>query len=391
MSRILEIINLSSSERNFIGGQLSYFRKNGGHEVHLICTPDDAIYSFVEAQGANYFPVQIERRPSPWCDLKALVKIYRYIKRNKFDIVICHQEKSRLLGTVAAWLCRVPVRVIYAHGVLLDTMHGSKRRFFLAEGKLVSRLAHHVVCVSPSVMKRRVEIGMDKPHKQVLIGHGTCNGIDTQGKFNPALVSDVERRQIRDALGLAPTDFVVGFCGRIVRDKGITELARAIELLVKRHPDQSVKLLVIGEFERRDAVPQATADFLQLSPSVIFTGRVPFDEIQKYYTPMNVIVLPSYREGFGLVTIEAGAMGIPAIVSRSTGCIDSIVENVTGLYADIEPNDIADKIERFFDPEFARKMGDQARRHVAESYEQSDVLKNTLDFINQQVNGKSEK
>ena len=106
---------------------------------------------------------------------------------------------------------------------------------------------------------------------------------------------------------------------------------------------------------------------------------------------MNVIVLPSYREGFGLVTIEAGAMGIPAIVSRSTGCIDSIVENVTGLYADIEPNDIADKIERFFDPEFARKMGDQARRHVAESYEQSDVLKNTLDFINQQVNGKSEK
>ena len=386
MKKILEIINLPGSAQNFIGDQFSYFRENGGYEMHLICSPGSGIEDFAKAHRVNYFPVKIERRPSPWRDLKALWKIYKYIKRNKIDIVISHQEKSRLLGTVAAWLNRVPVRIIYAHGVLLDTMQGMKRKFFLLEGKMVSRLAHKIVCVSPSVMTRRVDIGMDKPEKQVLIGHGTCNGIDTISKFNSDLVSDDERHAIRRSLEFNEDDFVVGFCGRIVRDKGIIELAKAIEILSQRHPNKSIKLLVIGAFEKRDAVPPETAEFLKNSPLVKFTGRVPFDDIQKYYTPMNVLVLPSYREGFGLVTTEAGAMGVPAIVSRSTGCIDSIIENETGVYCDIEPNDIANKIELFFNKEYAKEMGKNARQFVRDNFEHKNVMQNTLDFINQIVN-----
>ena len=386
MKKILEIINLPGSAQNFIGKQFSYFHEEGGYEMHLICSPGRNIVEFAKNNNVHYYPVRIERRPSPWCDLKALWKIYNYIKKNKIDVVISHQEKSRLLGSIAGWLNRVPIRVIYAHGVLLDTMHGMKRCFFLAEGKLVSRLAHKIVCVSPSVAKRRADIGMDKPHKQVVIGHGTCNGIDTKNKFNPTLVTDEERCQIKARLGFDKNDFVVGFCGRIVRDKGITELAKAIEILANRHPDKSIKLMVIGAFEKRDAVPQKTADFLRTSPLVKFTGRVSFNEIQKYYTPMNVIVLPSYREGFGLVTAEAGAMGVPAIVSRSTGCIDSIVEGETGLYADIDPIDIADKIECFFNESFAHKLGQQAHEHVVKCFEQQEVIKNTFDFINNLIN-----
>lgn len=385
MIKILEIINRPSSAQNFIGEQFSFFCSHGGYEMHLICTPGDEIEAFAERNGVHYYPAQIERRPSPWRDLKALIKIFNYIRKNKIDVVISHQEKSRLLGTLSAWLLRVPVRIIYAHGVLLDTMRGAKRRFFLAEGKMVSRMAHKVVCVSPSVMSRRVEIGMDILQKQVLIGHGTCNGIDTIGKFNPNLITINEKAAIKNKLGLSDEDFVVGFCGRLVRDKGVTELAKAIEILAERHPAMSIKLLVIGAFENRDAVPQSTAYFLQNSPLVVYTGRVPYDEIQKYYTPMNVIVLPSYREGFPTVVLEAGAMVVPAVVSRSTGCIDSIVENETGLYADIEPNDIADKIERFFEREFTRKLGNQARKHVAECYEHKTVMQNTLEFINRLV------
>ncbi len=388
MKQVLEIINLASSARNFIGDQFSYFHENGDYEMHLVCSPDDSISDFCEKHNVHYFPLQIERRPRPLRDLKALWKIYKYIKRNKIDVVISHQEKSRLLGTMAAWLNRVPVRIIYAHGVLLDTMHGLKRKFFLIEGKLVSRLAHKIVCVSPSVMTRRVEIGMDKPEKQVLIGMGTCNGIDTKNKFNPSLLSANVKSEMRAQLGLDKDDFIVGFCGRIVRDKGIVELCKAIELLSTRYPQKSVKLLVIGGFEKRDAVPAETAEFLQKSPLVIFTGKVPFEEIQKYYTPMDVIVLPSYREGFGLTTVEAGAMGVPAIVSRSTGCIDSIVEGETGLYADIEPNDIARKIDYFFDKKFARQLGANARKYVEDNYEHEDVMRNTLDFVNEIVNQK---
>ena len=386
MKRILEIINLPGSAMNFIGDQFSYFRNNGGYEMHLICSPGGEIDSYSEKNKINYYPVKIERRPSPINDLKALWKIIKYIRRNEIDIVICHQEKSRLLGTLAAWLNRVPVRIVYAHGVLLDTMQGLKRIFFLFEGKIVSMMAHKIVCVSPSVMTRRVDIGMDKPEKQVLIGKGTCNGIDTINKYNSDLVSEEERHAIRKSLMLDEDDFVVGFCGRIVRDKGIIELAKAIEILSQRHQDKSVKLLVIGAFEKRDAVPTETAEFLKNSPLVKFTGRVPFDEIQKYYTPMNVLVLPSYREGFGLVTTEAGAMGVPAIVSRSTGCVDSIIENETGVYCHIDPNDIANKIELFFNKDYSIEMGMKARQFVRDNFEHKDVMQKTLDFINQLAN-----
>ncbi len=382
MKKILEIINLPGSAMSFIGDQFSLFRDLGGYEMHLICSPGAGIEQFCSQRQVKYYPVKIERSPSPWRDLKALFKIINYIRRNKIDFVISHQEKSRLLGTLAAWLLRVPVRVIYAHGVLLDTMHGIKRSFFLAEGRMVSQMAHKVVCVSPSVATRRASIGMDNPAKQVVIGRGTCNGIDVKGKFNPSLVSDDERRRVKQGLKLTDDDFVVGFCGRLVRDKGITELAQAVKLLSDRHPDRSIKLLVIGAFEKRDAVNKDTVDFLQNSPLVKFTGRVPYEEIQKYYTPMDVFVLPSYREGFGLVTAEAGAMGVPAVVSRSTGCIDSIIENVTGVYADIDPVDIADKIEMFFDQEFAHQLGLQAQEHIRQCYDHDDVMRNTLDFIN---------
>ena len=382
MKRILEIINLPNSAVGFIGDQFSYFQKNGGYEMYLICSPGAGIEQFCSERQVKYYPVKIERSPSPWCDLKALFKIFNYIRRNKIDVVISHQEKSRLLGTLAAWLLRVPTRVIYAHGVLLDTMRGAKRAFFLVEGKMVSLMAHRIVCVSPSVAKRRTEIGMDNPRKQVVIGHGTCNGIDVKTKFNPALMDAEERSQIRQQLGLTDDVFVVGFCGRLVRDKGISELAQAVKLLSERHPERSIKLLVIGGFEKRDAVNKETVDFLQNSPLVKFTGRVPFNDVQKYYTPMNVFVLPSYREGFGLATAEAAAMLVPAVVSRSTGCIDSIVENETGVYADIDPNNIADKIELFFDKEFAQRLGRQAREHIVQCYDHDDVMKNTLDFIN---------
>lgn len=382
MKRILEIINLPNSAKSFIGDQFSYYHDHGGYEMHLICSPGAGIEEYCRERQVKYQPIVIERGPSPWHDLKALIKIFNYIRSNKIDVVISHQEKSRLLGTLAAWLLRVPVRVIYAHGVLLDTMHGAKRSFFLAEGKMVSRLAHKIVCVSPSVATRRAEIGMDNPAKQVIIGHGTCNGIDVKTKFNPALISDEKRRRVRQNLGLNDDDFVVGFCGRLVRDKGISELAQAIEILAQRHTDRSVKLLVIGGFEKRDAVPIETREFLQSSPLVTFTGRVPYEDIQSYYTPMNVFVLPSYREGFGLVTAEAGAMCVPAVVSRSTGCIDSIVENKTGVFAEIDPVDIADKVELFFNEDFARRLGRQAREHITQCYDHDDVMSNTLDFIN---------
>ena len=231
-------------------------------------------------------------------------------------------------------------------------------------------------------MRRRVELGIDKPERQRILGKGTCNGVDALNKFNPQIVPASITESIRDKYGLKKDDFVVGFCGRLVRDKGVTELAGALKLLKERYPELPVKLFVIGNLEKRDALPDETVNFLKESKDVIFTGRVDYSEIQNYYTVMDAFVLPSYREGFPTVVLEASAMALPLIVSRSTGCIDSIIENQTGVYCDITPESIAEAVMTFADKEKAYRFGQAGRQFVLENFEHTKVKAFMLDLLN---------
>lgn len=382
MTRVLEIMPLAYSARAFIGDQLSLFKENG-YEMHLICTPDKYIYDFVEQEGAIYYPMAIPRSIKPFRDIANMWRIYRYVRKHKIDVVIGHQSKGILYGMLPSKLGGAKYRIVLAHGVLEDTMIGLKQRIFATENKIMSSFATHVLCVSRSVMKRRVELGIDKPERQCVLGKGTCNGVDALNKFNPQAVPTTDTDSIRQKYGLKTDDFVVGFCGRLVRDKGVTELTGAFKLLKERYPDIPVKLFVVGDPEKRDALPEETISFLKESDEVIFTGMVEYSEIQKYYTVMDAFVLPSYREGFPTVVLEASAMTLPLIVSRSTGCIESIIENVTGVYCDISPESIADAIMTYVkDREMAQRYGQAARQFVLENFEHTKVKVLMLDLLN---------
>ena len=385
MKRILEIMPLASSAMVFIGDQFSYLKERGDYDMYLISTPGTGLDEFVEREGVTYYPLEIPRSIKPLQDLKNIWKIFRYVRKHKIDMVIGHQSKGVLYGMIASKLAGVERRVVLAHGVLEDTMTGLKQKIFATENKLMTMCATHVLCVSPSVMKRRVALGIDPPEKQYLLGKGSCNGVDALTKFNPQNVSDSVRVEIRGKYGLSKDDFIIGFCGRLVRDKGIVELAEAIKLLTERHQDKPLKLFVIGYPEKRDALPDETLDFLKSSDHVVFTGRVNYSEIQNYYSVMDAFILPSYREGFPTVALEASAMELPMIVSRSTGCIDSIIENETGVYCDIRPESIADAIEGFFDKEKARRYGEAGRRFVLEHFEHTIVKENMLAFVNKVI------
>ena len=385
MKRILEIMPLASSAMVFIGDQFSYLKEKGGYDMYLISTPGTGLDEFVEREGVTYYPLEIPRSIKPLQDLKNIWKIFRYMRKHKIDMVIGHQSKGVLYGMIASKLAGVERRVVLAHGVLEDTMTGLKQKIFATENKLMTMCATHVLCVSPSVMKRRVALGIDPPEKQYLLGKGSCNGVDALTKFNPRNVPDSVREEIREKYGLSKDDFIIGFCGRLVRDKGIVELAEAIKLLTERHQDKPLKLFVIGYPEKRDALPDETLDFLKSSDHVVFTGKVNYSEIQNYYSVMDAFILPSYREGFPTVALEASAMELPMIVSRSTGCIDSIIENETGVYCDIRPESIADAIEGFFDKEKAHRYGEAGRRFVLEHFEHTIVKKNMLAFVNKVI------
>ncbi len=376
---ILQIINLPSSARNFIGGQFSFMR-NHGYNVHLICSPDDQIYSFAREKQINYQAIQLARTLSIWKDIKAFFSICKFIKDNDIDTVIAHQAKARLLGTLAAFCMRVPNRVIFAHGIIFETMTGIKRQVMIWMDRFVASMAHKTVCVSKSVAQVRQRYNIEKASRQFFLGAGTCNGIDTVNTFNPSRLDLDEQYRLKSQLGIQDNDFIVGFCGRLVRDKGVKELVEGFETLMKSY--DNVKLMIIGRVEIRDCISQELVYNINNNASIIHIDNIEHSDIYKYFSLFSVVVLPSYREGFGMVTIECAAMNVPAIVSKSTGCIDSIIEEETGLYCEITPTSIAEQIEFFIkNPEKRMKMGSNARKTAMNLYDSSVIWPYVIDVI----------
>ncbi len=383
--KILEIINLPSSAINFIGDQFRYFKEAGGHEMHLICSPGGGIEKFCEKNNVHYYPVQMNRQISVTDDLKALYRICSYIRNNNIDMVIAHQAKGRLLGMMAACICGVKYKIAFAHGVVYETMKGLKRTLMVWNDKLVSTMADKVICVSKYVIEERKKSNIDKDGKCVLLGKGSCNGVDTIYKFNPDLVSASDINEIEEKYGFTADDFIIGFCGRLVRDKGVIELLQAYDSLKAQHTDLSIKLFIIGQPEQRDGLPAETLFRLQNDNTITYTGYIPFENIQKYYMVMDVLVLPTHREGFGMVSVEAQAMGVPAIVSDYTGCAETIINGETGLYIDRTTKSIVSALDKMLDKVYRNKLGQQARKFIVENFEHTIVRKHMLDFINNMI------
>lgn len=370
--KVLVVINLFSSAENFVGGQFGYLRENG-YEMHLICSPDEGLDAFALQQGIRYRAIPLNRQLTPWQDLKSLILICRYIRRYKIDTVIGHQVKGRLLATLASFITRVPHVVIFAHGAIFETAMGLKKHLLIAESRLESALSDKVVCVSGYIRDIRKSLKIDRPDKQFILGAGTCGGIDTSRQFNPDCIGiDTISRQ-KSKYGIKPDDFVIGFVGRLVRDKGVIELIDAFKILKDRFPDRSLKLMVVGSPEKRDGLPQPTLDFLRLADDVVYTGHVPHEDMGLQYLCMDCLILPSYREGFGFCNIEAQAMGVPVLTTRITGCRDSIIDNSTGLYIDLAPEDIAKKTELLFNESFRTELGRRGKQWVRKNFDHTKV------------------
>lgn len=384
MKKVLSVITLESSAENFISDQLAYFQKNGDYECHLICSPHPNLEKFAKSNDFQAQAVQIERTLSPIKDIKAFFTILKYMRKNDFDVLIAHSfPKACLLSMTAGKMAAISHRIELAHGALQEGLSGIMKKLVILSERHNSRLSEVVISVSPSVALRRRQDRIDKSEKQRLLSKGTSNGVDAINKFNPDIVPVGTVKRLKKELGISENDFVIGFCGRLVRDKGIVELLDGFEELKKRHPEKSIKLLIIGNPEQRDALPQHTLDVISNSPDIIFTGRVDYDIIQNYYLPMEVFILPSYREGFPTVVLEASAMERPVITTRKTGCIDSIVENETGVFVDIEGTSIADGIEKFFDKNNAERMGKNGRKWIVDNFEHTVVREAMLNLLNE--------
>lgn len=236
---------------------------------------------------------------------------------------------------------RVPNRIYFRHGLVYETSYGLKRFILMTVDRLASFCSTKVVCVSPSVLRRSIENHLAPAKKQIILGKGTCNGVDTVNHFNPAIIDQTKVAALRAKYGIEEGNFVIGYSGRLVRDKGIIELVRAFDRL---QDADNCKLLLVGMFEVRDALPKDIQERIKNDKRIIFTGFIN-GGMEYYYSLMNVYVLASYREGFPTGVLEAQAMEKPVITTRVTGCCDSIIDGRTGLFVDIAPEDLVRKLD----------------------------------------------
>lgn len=338
---ILHVVNIYFVIPYFLGGQFEYFRELG-YELDVVCSESPYLASYARQHNFGYREIPILRSINPIQDFKSIRQICRYIKDRQVGIVVGHTPKGGLLSMVAAWLMRVPKRVYFRHGLVYQTSSGLKRFILMSVDRLASLLATKIVCVSPSVLEQSIKDKLSPAHKQIVLGTGTCSGVDTQGKFNPQNINPEKMSLLTQKWGIEDSDWVVGYTGRLVRDKGIMELVDAFDLVKVNNP--RLKLLLVGMFEERDALPQEVQNRIKNDPQIVWTD-FQNEDMEYFYAMMNVYVLMSYREGFPTGTLEAQSMGVPVITTRVTGCCDSIVEGETGVFVSREPEELGKVIK----------------------------------------------
>jgi glycosyltransferase involved in cell wall biosynthesis len=356
----------------FLVGQLRYLSSHG-FEVHVASSPGEGLGVFARAEGVRAYAVPMARSITPLRDLGALWRLVKQLRVIRPAIVHAHTPKAGLLGTLAAWLARVPVRIYHVHGLRYVTTTGLRRALLQATERIAARLATHVLCVSRSVREVAIADGICRPEDIDVLCGGSINGVDTT-RLAPASAS--QRAAARVSAGIPPDAAVLGYVGRVVRDKGWVELATAWRVLRDRFP--AAHLLVVGPFESTDPVPDDVVELLGTDPRIHHVG---FQlDPAPFYAAMDVLVLPTYREGFPVVPLEAAAMGLPVVATRVPGCVDAVVDGVTGtLVAPRDSGRLFEAVARYLeDPQLRADHGAHARERAVRDFSQLALWDETL-------------
>jgi len=356
--------------------QLSFLRE-AGFRVTVVSAPGEQLERTALEEGVAMATVPMEREMSPLRDLRSLWLLWRLIRRERPTVVNVGTAKAGLLAGLAAWVCGVPCRVYTLHGLRLETLRGWKRAVLLLTERIACRCAHRVLCVSPSVRQRATELGLCQTPRALFLGRGSFNGVDTE-HFAPTPEKRAEALALRRELGLSPDAPVIGFVGRFVRDKGIPELIEAFQLVRQRFPE--TRLLLVGGPDAADAVSPETADFIAADPGVVDVGRV--SDPSRHFQMMDIFALPTYREGFPTVALEAAASAKPVVATQATGAVDAVVHGTTGLLVDIgDAKQLAAAfITLLEDPDLAQRMGAAGRERVLKHFTTKQVCADLARF-----------
>jgi glycosyltransferase involved in cell wall biosynthesis len=361
--RVLHVVTSALSTR-LMRGQLRYLQEHG-YDAFLACADGPDLESFRESEGITAFPIAMERDISPFRDLLSLVRLYTLIRRIRPAVTNVGTPKAGLIGSVAAWLARVPYRVYTLRGLRWETASGIKRRILMLADQVACACSHQVICVSHNLRSAVIHAGLTTAQRAVVLGDGSSNGVD-QERFAPTKDRVLKAAELRKQYGILADAQVVGFVGRFTRDKGIAELYEAHKLLQLEFP--ALRLVLVGDFEPGDPVREELRLRIKSDSSVVTPGFL--TDASEWYHVFDVLALPSHREGFPNVILEAQAAGKPVVGALATGVADAIFDGVNGFLVPIgDAAELAKSIGNLIrHPMLRTKMGKVARKRAVEKF-----------------------
>ena len=382
--KLIRLTTVDLSLDKLLQGQLSYL--SAYYDVIGVASDTGLLKKVEEREGVKVINVPMHRDISLICDFRSLLSLIKIFHKEKPDILHCNTPKGSLLGLIAGKITGVPHRVYTVTGLRYQGVKGFLRFVLKTMERISCACATKVIPEGEGVLHT---LQVDKITRKPLsvLYFGNINGIDTnyyalhKNHQNERMLNQCPN-SFREILGYSSSDFVFIYVGRIVRDKGLNELAGAMSKLSHEALPQKIKLLMVGSFEKSDPVNPSTECYFKSSPDVKFVGWK--DDIRPYLAAADTLVFPSYREGFPNVPMQAGAMGLPCIVTNINGCNEIIRDNLNGKIIQVKSEKALYNTMKWFvlHPEEVKRMSHNSRGFITSRYKQEDVWKATLKMYN---------
>lgn len=377
MKKLIRVTTSDISLFLLLRGQLKFL--NNYYEVVGLSSDTGLLHQVEKREGIRVIELAMRREISIMRDLLCLWHMYRIFKKEKPFIVHTNTPKGSLLSMIAALVAKVPHRIYTVTGLRYQGASGVGRFVLMSMERLTCLCANKVIPEGEGVKRTLIADGITRKPLKV-IHNGNINGINTH-YFSPE-GRQTQREETRRRLGIEADEFAFIFIGRIVKDKGMDELAEAMNRLLRMN--KKCKLMLVGWFEREQgSITEEHENFFRNNDSVSYVGYK--KDVRPYLVGADALVFPSYREGFPRVVLEAGAMGLPSIVTDINGCNEIIVEGENGvIIPPRDKNSLYEAMLHFIDnPDKTTAMAANARRMIQEKYEHQDVVEALLEMYNE--------
>ena len=347
--------------------------KEKGVDIVLISSNRDELAKIAARLNVQHYAVEFYRGYNIIADFKAILKLFNLFRTTHPDMVIGATPKAGLLSMIASMFAGVKRRIYHIFGFPFETATGLIKALLVSVERITAMCSTNVLPISQSIADVCIANRLTRSRKLCRDYSLTIGGVDMD-RFNP---SNINEEEIRQKYQLHPNDIVIGFVGRITRDKGIYDFIQ----VVKEINNPRVKYLIIGDNDSREPVEDDLMNFIDHHHNIIHINYT--DKIEEYYRLMNILLIPSYREGFGNANVEAQAMNIPVVCYNVTGCKDSVNDGMTGFLLPF--NDVPGLVKTveflIENQELRFNMGKEARQYVLDNFTTDKVAENNLEFI----------